>query len=387
MGSTPPRRLALRKSSAWLVVLASAIGMTALDTAPAAGANPLYETEGPFQGPYQNGAHGCNGVIGTTNVPGTPPSPDGKLRVEDYNIAGPVPKPTDGPGDTYLDRLNGFVDAIKGPIPDIVLLNEIKCRNWDDPHNQARYIAERVGMPFYAYEDVDWTGLAGTVGMAILSKYPIVDARVHWVYEHGAEPRTGTLDATVRIRGVDHRVLSGRFQPMFAEDDPAQPGMAGPSADENRDGPVIFGADFNAGPDQWWVGDFRLSSSLTMATVWLDGVHADAIYYRGPYTVSHIQAIPGFSGGDHDIAFAELTPTWSKVPVPPVVAPYRGADPSDAAATLRAAGLVVRILPKADPSCALIGRVMSMSPAAASLVTPGSTITMYVGSQPRTPCP
>ena len=382
-------------------------------------------TEGPFPVPYQNGSDGCNGGAGPTSAPGAKsPSPEGKLRVATWNIQSPTVSDT-GSAAGYLDRVNKIADTLNAQNPDIVLLNEIACRNYEYPNNQARYLAERLGMPYFAYEDTDWRGLAGTVGVAILSKYPLVDTRIHKAPDLpagtlGIVPHTATLDATIHVRGLNHRVFSTRLQPIYWHT-VGEDGRGGPyerywSSEENRLGhegavgfllnvppstPVIMGGDFNAGeiedgkPEEGgepWVADFKARSGVTVAhrdpklDRGAEAGHSDSIYYRGTYNATPLPDVKNPIEDDHNIAMTELTPTWSSAPVPWVVGRWPGALPRDATAALRAAGFAVATRKMVDSTCNQVGRVMSQNPYQVHAPV-GSTVTIYVGSIPANGCP
>jgi beta-lactam-binding protein with PASTA domain len=78
-----------------------------------------------------------------------------------------------------------------------------------------------------------------------------------------------------------------------------------------------------------------------------------------------------------------VTLTSNLVSVPNVV----GLDPAGAKAALTAAGLKANLQSVVDPTCNHLGEVMSQSPAAGTLVNPGSVVTIRVGRPPAKPCP
>jgi endonuclease/exonuclease/phosphatase family metal-dependent hydrolase len=110
----------------------------------------------------------------------------GRIRVVAYNIA-------HGRGTSYtnwqvdareaqLDRLRDIADLLAEQKADIVVLNEVDFDAvWSGSMNQARYIAERAGFRFLVEQRnydmaVPFAGLRW--GNAILSKYPVTNARM-----------------------------------------------------------------------------------------------------------------------------------------------------------------------------------------------------------------
>lgn len=342
--------------------------------------------------PYSNGISGCLGSAGSVGANRVPPSTPGNLKVMAFNVAEP----------RSVDHVQRIADLLSEVQPDIVLLNEVKCRFWDSPWNAAQLLAQRAGYAYFAYEDATWNGVAGTKGVAILSKYPITDTRFHVVRLDGRATAFGTLDASISIGNVAHRVLSTRYSPMHKVGDPWYHPEEAP---ENRAGhlqaldlawgiptgiPVIFGGDFNASwipvPDNFgqhvWSQQFRDANGMKDAAGNIPDPVPDYIYYRGMYTVvaaQHHPVSPDVS--DHPFVLAELATTT--VLVPNVV----GATASEATGALRRAGLAVRQTLREDPYCMNIGMVLTQSPKGGTRVHRGSTVTISVATQPSNPCP
>lgn len=96
-----------------------------------------------------------------------------KVTVMSYNIHIGVP-PTK-PGTTDLDAI---VRTIKSQNPDIVALQEVDVNTTRTGRvNEAAIIAEKLKMNFFFAKAIDYGG--GDYGVAILSKYPISETKVH----------------------------------------------------------------------------------------------------------------------------------------------------------------------------------------------------------------
>jgi endonuclease/exonuclease/phosphatase family metal-dependent hydrolase len=250
---------------------------------------------------------------------------------------------------SYGGGLPAVAETIKALQPDIVLLNEIReYSSFEtsppyDVWNQTKYLANEAGIPYFKYEANTITGINGTKGYAILSRYPISSTNYYEIeaceWYKGLLPNWGILKATIEIDGLTHEVFSTRFAPLH---DPSHPAYNECLEPYNREGhelamnlvrsvpndrAVIFGGDLNA--DYWveWARLFRDNSGLTDVFVERPDPYAkhkghdlsvevgriDYIYYRGPYSVYQTQmrdghgawgAFPGAS--DHPYVFAHL---------------------------------------------------------------------------------
>jgi hypothetical protein len=80
---------------------------------------------------------------------------------------------------------------------------------------------------------------------------------------------------------------------------------------------------------------------------------------------------------------------WCEAPPPSVLVPdVRGSTLSSAVAALQAVGLARgSVTNRPDPTCNNIGVVMSQSPGPGACVPPGSTVSLTLGTRPKTVCP
>lgn len=112
--------------------------------------------------------------------------PQSTLRIACFNIAhGRGQSESNWTGEseeTRLARLDAIAQLIKSLNVDLVVLNEVDFQtSWSHSVNQAKYLAEAAGYPYRVEErNLDFRILFRTwrFGNAILSRYPIEDARV-----------------------------------------------------------------------------------------------------------------------------------------------------------------------------------------------------------------
>ena len=168
-----------------------------------------------------------------------------KFKIMAYNIhhANPPSKPN------TID-IGAIVKTIESQDPDIVALQEIDVNtSRSGEENQAEMIAEKLGMNVFFGKAIDYDG--GEYGVAVLSKYPISEQRVHSLpsaQETNSEPR---VLATVKIALPNGTYL--RFGSTHLD---AQRGdtnrllqmeeIINIASEENL--PMIVAGDFNAPP-------------------------------------------------------------------------------------------------------------------------------------------
>ena len=169
------------------------------------------------------------------------------IKVMAYNIQHANPPLRPG----VID-LDGIARVIKSENPDLVALQEVDVnteRSGADV-NQAAEIARRLDMHYYFAKAIDYQG--GEYGVAILSKFPLEETRVHRLPSQegtGGEPRIMATAKVTLPNGVDIRFgsthLDAQRQPVNRELQIRE--IVNVSNQENL--PFILAGDFNATPD------------------------------------------------------------------------------------------------------------------------------------------
>lgn len=168
------------------------------------------------------------------------------LKIVAYNIhhANPPSKPDS------ID-IDAIVKTIEAQTPDIVALQEIDANTTRSGEgNQAEMIAEKLGMNVFFGKAIDYDG--GEYGVAVLSKYPISEQRVHYLPsapETNGEPR---VLATVKIalpNGMSIRFGSTHLDAQRADTNRLLQikEIVKIASEENL--PMIVAGDFNAPPN------------------------------------------------------------------------------------------------------------------------------------------
>jgi endonuclease/exonuclease/phosphatase family metal-dependent hydrolase len=257
--------------------------------------------------------------------------------------------------------LDAIVETMRALRPDIALLNEVS--NPLVGTDQTDYLALRLSLFHRKYENTTIHG-GGTKGVAVLSRYPLLQTAYHPVVLEDRDTTFGTLQATILIDGLYHEVFTTRFRTLHAMWNPngtLNPHWAQDQEQQNQAGheqalnmvqavpadrAVIFGGDFNA---NWqghpWAAAFRDTSGLNEviaqypqnSMVPAQGYSAtdtgpscdvpqgglvnvdpgrryDYLYYRGPYSVAlaEMRCKPSYleaSGSDHPYVYAVLART------------------------------------------------------------------------------
>jgi endonuclease/exonuclease/phosphatase family metal-dependent hydrolase len=132
------------------------------------------------------------------------------LRVMTYNIAA-------GYGD-----IQRTAEAIRAAAPDLVALQEVDVHWGDRSHfvDEAATLAEGLGMEsrfarIYQFPGADAGKPPREYGVAVLSRYPIVDFSNHTITRLSTQqdtltpaPLPGFLEATINVRGTKVRVFN-----------------------------------------------------------------------------------------------------------------------------------------------------------------------------------
>jgi len=124
-----------------------------------------------------------------------------ELRVMSYNIHHANPPSKEG-----IIDLEGIIETIKAEDPDLVALQEIDANTQrSGKGNQAQLIGDALGMHVFFGKAINFE--EGEYGVAILSKFPILNPRIYrlpTVAETNGEPR---ILATIDIELPDGRPI------------------------------------------------------------------------------------------------------------------------------------------------------------------------------------
>ena len=203
----------------------------------------------------------CLSVHCTSAVGGSATEPsDSQLRIACYNIAhgrGLAASNWDG-GDRAerSARLDGIAELLRRIDADVVVLNEVDFdSSWSYSVNQARYLAEKAGYPDWLEQrNLDFRVLLWTwrSGNAVLSKYPLANARVvdlpgYSVWETVLIGKKRSVVCDVAVDGETIRVVGAH---LSHRSEAVRVRSAGMLVDLARDGalPTIVAGDLNSTP-------------------------------------------------------------------------------------------------------------------------------------------
>jgi beta-N-acetylhexosaminidase len=184
-------------------------------------------------------------------APHTAPSPEGGTRVLVYNIHA-------GKDAAHQDRLAGVADLVRASGADVVLLQEVdQLTRRSGGVDQPAALAARTGFRVAFGKTIDYDG--GGFGIAILSRWPIVDA--HFVPLDSARPAgqpadrhepRGTLRVTIAAPSGPLTVFDTHLDAYGGEPWRVQEAdsLARLVARATLDGrTVVVGGDFNSTPE------------------------------------------------------------------------------------------------------------------------------------------
>ncbi len=170
-----------------------------------------------------------------------------KIKVLSYNIhhCNPPSKAKDG-----LIDIQAIVNVIKKSDADLVALQEVDVNTERSGKglNQARELAKRCGMHFFFVKTIDHQG--GDYGIAVLSKFPIVDsAKYKLPMQEGAggEPR-GLAVVTVKLKGGKKVVFASTHFDLKAANKPLQAEEVN-RIFKDQSLPLVLAGDFNSLPE------------------------------------------------------------------------------------------------------------------------------------------
>ena len=237
------------------------------------------------------------GVVLTMARPDTQSQGRETIRVMTYNIR-------QGYSDAGLKNYDGQLDLISQIAPDIIGLQESDTNRIANGNSDiVRYFADRLGM--YSYFGPKT--VTGTFGIALLSIYPIQNARTFYMYSEGEQ--TATIEAQIVVGNKTFNVYVTHL------------GNGGPIVQQEAvlevvgdKGNVIAMGDFNFRPDtdQYRLTTERLQDAWLLK--WPTGVDDEG--YNPDQRIDHIFVSPGmvvrdmqyWTGpeSDHPAAIAEI---------------------------------------------------------------------------------
>jgi endonuclease/exonuclease/phosphatase family metal-dependent hydrolase len=251
----------------------------------------------------------------------------GEIRVVTFNVAhgrGATDDNWEEDGSEKHSRISKIAQLIRQMDVDVVVLNEVDfCATWSGHQNQAEAIAELAGFPHRVEQrNLDFQFVYGSwkFGNAVLSKFPIVDAKVidlprfrsweAWLagFKRGVlctlqltpEKQIGVLAVHLEHRSEQVRVESAR---MIAE------------VANAANVPLIAAGDFNSTP-----------AGFPHAITTDDGKNAmEVIKESGVF-----QLLPDASPGQPDMTYSTTQPTqvidWILIPKASSFSDYRVVD-------------------------------------------------------------
>ncbi len=120
------------------------------------------------------------------------------IRILSYNIHHCNP-----PGEKDLIDLASIANTIADQQPDIVALQEVDVNtDRSGEGNQAAMIAKKLDMNYFFAKTIDYDG--GEYGVAILSKYPMLETTIHELPTKGNEEARVLATAKVEVNQGTH---------------------------------------------------------------------------------------------------------------------------------------------------------------------------------------
>jgi len=136
------------------------------------------------------GAAALIGALLTQSRPGATPTEVNNLRMITYNIQ-------QGYNQAGQKNYEGQVDLIRSADPDLVGLQETDTNRIAGGNaDLVRFFADRLGMQSYYGP----RSVAGTFGIALLSKYPILKPRTFYMFSQGEQ--TAAIHAQIQVDGI-----------------------------------------------------------------------------------------------------------------------------------------------------------------------------------------
>ena len=187
----------------------------------------------------------------------------GPFRVMSYNIHHANPPARKG-----MIDLDGIVAALSAENPDFIALQEVDVlTRRSGKLDEAQILAEKLGMHMYFAKAIEYDG--GDYGVAILSKYPIQDAKTYRLPTiRGVETEPRVLATASISLPNGKKILIGSTH-LDSENDHATRDLQIAEIKRivmNSEDPFVLGGDFNATPESTVIAaldEFMTRSCLT----------------------------------------------------------------------------------------------------------------------------
>ncbi|MCM4166503.1 hypothetical protein KCTC52924_03437 [Arenibacter antarcticus] len=167
------------------------------------------------------------------------------IRFLSYNIHHCNP-----PGTKDVINLDAIVNTISAQKPDIVALQEVDVdTKRSGEGNQAEMIAKKLNMNYFFAKAINYDG--GGYGVAILSKFPLLETKVHELPTKGNEEDRVLATATIEI-APDTHILFGNTHlnsSKSSENRMLQMKEIVTISNKAKDMDIVIAGDFNATPD------------------------------------------------------------------------------------------------------------------------------------------
>ncbi|MFW9994318.1 MAG: endonuclease/exonuclease/phosphatase family protein [Candidatus Odinarchaeota archaeon] len=220
-------------------------------------------------------------VAGAVITTPFPPVPETKTSVKilTYNIQ-------QGFNEDGIKNFAGQLEVIRGVDADIIGLQECDtARIANGNADIVRYIADNLNL--YSYYGPTTT--VGTFGIALLSKYPILNARTFFMYSEGEQ--TATIEAQIQVETTTFNVYVTHL------------GNGGPIVQQeaimdeiNGQSDIILIGDFNFRPDTEQYNITTATLDDTWLLKWPTGV--DDSEYNASRRIDHVFVSPGTTISD-----------------------------------------------------------------------------------------
>ncbi len=178
------------------------------------------------------------------------------LRVMSYNIHHGTPI-NSANGAIELDKIAAVIKFQK---PDLVALQEVDRNTRRAGEDQAKKLAESLGMYYYFSKSISYDG--GDYGVAILSKFPLVSTeQVMLPNNHSGGEQRSLAIVTVDLPGGEKlRFASAHLDLVFENRDAQVRKLIDISKTSST--PLLVAGDFNALPESVEIGTLKQEFSL-----------------------------------------------------------------------------------------------------------------------------